>query len=109
MIKVRKDLTGMKFGRLTVICQVDDYIRPDGRHEAKWHCICDCEEHNEVDVISTHLKNGHTRSCGCYAKEICKQNGLSHMNNLIYNQKKYNNYDLTGEYGIGYKIGRAHV
>ena len=101
MVKVRKDLTGQKFGRLKVLYQIDDYIKPNGKHEARWHCICDCEEHNEVDVLGTHLKNGHTCSCGCYAKEVQRQNGLL-TKNLILKEKQYNTYNLTGEYGVGY-------
>ena len=38
MVKPRKDLTGMMFGRWTVIEQADDYINPAGRHYAKWLC-----------------------------------------------------------------------
>ena len=32
MVKVKKDLTGMVFGRLTVLEQVEDYICPQGVH-----------------------------------------------------------------------------
>lgn len=48
------DLTGQKFGRLTAI----KYL---GR--SHWLCRCDCGK--EVDVFVGHLKDGHTRSCGC--------------------------------------------
>lgn len=89
MAKV-KDLTGMKFGKLTVVKRVEDHIFPSGRRKSKWLCKCDCG--NEVTVIGTNLtkKNG-TQSCGCFAKE-----------NMSRVKKKYNTYDLTGEYGIGY-------
>ena len=30
MVKVRKDLTGQKFGSLTVVKQVEDYVSPGG-------------------------------------------------------------------------------
>lgn len=72
--KPKEDFTGMKFGRLTVICRANDYHYPNGRDQsAKWHCICDCDEHNFVDVKHSHLKNGVTLSCGCYSKECaCK-------------------------------------
>lgn len=89
MIKV-KDLTGMRFGRLTVVKRAEDYIEPSGRHRIKWLCKCDCG--NETIVIGNNLtkKNG-TKSCGCFAKE-----------NMSKIKKKYNTYDLTGEYGVGY-------
>lgn len=72
--KPKEDFTGMKFGRLTVICRANDYHCPNGRDvSAKWHCICDCDKHNLVDVKHSHLKCGSTLSCGCLNKEIAKQ------------------------------------
>ena len=53
-----KDLTGQKFNRLTVI----QYLS-----KSKWQCKCDCG--NIVEVQGGHLKNGHTKSCGCYNNE----------------------------------------
>lgn len=44
IVKVRKDLTGMKFERLTVIKQGDDYVETNGRRRARWWCLCDCEK-----------------------------------------------------------------
>ena len=46
---------------------------------------------NKVIVNSANLKNGNTKSCGCYNKERMREAN-----------KKYNKYDLSGEYGIGY-------
>lgn len=54
-----RDLTGMKFGRLTA-------IRATGKREKKyvvWECRCDCG--NIVLVRSGSLINGNTQSCGC--------------------------------------------
>lgn len=69
MVKVKNDLTGKVFGKLTVMYQVEDYICPrTGKHCAKWHCICSCNEHNEIDVMATSLTGGNTRSCGCIKK-----------------------------------------
>ena len=51
MVKVRENMTGWVMSehgvpdsRLTVIQQTEDYIRPDGRHEARWLCECSCKE-----------------------------------------------------------------
>lgn len=101
MVKVRKDLTGKVFGRLKVVKQSEDYIRPDGRHEAKWLCKCNCAENNYIEATTSHLNSCRTQSCGCLQKEIMIQNGLN-TNNLIPNEKRYNTYDLSGEYGVGY-------
>lgn len=65
MVKVRKDLTGMVFGKLTVIEQAEDYIAPSGQHFAKWLCECSCKKHTRLVVSGNNLKNGHTKSCGC--------------------------------------------
>lgn len=87
MVKVRKDLTGQNFGRLTVLCQAEDYVNPKGIHFAQWKCKCSCGNPNNIVVSAAHLKNGHTQSCGCLNIE-------SHIH--------HNVYDLSGEYGIGY-------
>ena len=59
MIKVQKDLTGQKFGRLTVIKQVEDYITKSNYRKAQWLCQCDCG--NVVEVVGSCLlqKHGH--------------------------------------------------
>lgn len=59
-----KDLTGQRFGRLTVIGRAgkanDGHIR--------WKCRCDCG--NECEVIGKDLRRGHTQSCGCLHKDV---------------------------------------
>jgi len=60
---VRVDLTGKRFGKLTVI----------GLHKKTktglsiWSCICDCGNHTKVR--HQHLQSGETKSCGCLTKE----------------------------------------
>lgn len=67
MIKVKNDLTGKKFGRLTVIKQVEDHVSPKGKHESKWLCGCECG--NTKEVLGRSLIYGLTLSCGCLSKE----------------------------------------
>ena len=57
------DLTGQKFGRLTVIKRAEN----KGKRVA-WLCKCECG--NEIVIIGSNLKNGSTKSCGCYKKEM---------------------------------------
>jgi hypothetical protein len=57
----RKDLTGEKFGRLTVIGV------GAGKKAKAWLCKCDCGE--DIVVITSKLNTGHTRSCGCLKSE----------------------------------------
>lgn len=61
MPRKRQDLTGRKFGRLTVI-EFDH-----SNHGAYWKCECDCG--NEIIVVASSLLNGSTQSCGCLNKE----------------------------------------
>lgn len=99
IIKVKEDLTGWKMwehgvpnSRLTVIKQVEDYIKPNGQHIAQWLCECNCKEHKQLNVRSDALKNGRIKSCGCLQIEQARENGL--------NNKKKNKYTLLKEYGI---------
>lgn len=64
-----KDLTGQKFGRLTVL----NHIYVDKKPYSRWLCRCDCG--NEVVRTRGDLTSGHSRSCGCLAKEeLIKRN-----------------------------------
>ena len=55
------DLTGQKFGNLTVVKRSSDTLgRSD---EAIWECLCDCG--NVVNVRGYSLRTGNTKSCGC--------------------------------------------
>lgn len=87
----RVDLVGQKFGKLTVLKRVENYIKPNGKQESQWLCECDCKDKTQIIVRGWCLNNKNTQSCGCLQKERASK---SH--------KKYNTYDLTGEYGIGY-------
>lgn len=42
MVKVKNDLTGQKFGHLTVIGRAADVITSRGDKEPRWLCRCDC-------------------------------------------------------------------
>ncbi len=87
------DLTGQRFGLLTVIRRDEDYISPNDRHEVQWLCQCDCE--NIKIVRGSSLKNNLTTSCGCRKRNMA-------IERLVNYNKKYNTYDLSGEYGIGF-------
>lgn len=82
-----KDLSGQKFGRLTVLERAPNKMLPCGQHQIMWKCKCDCG--NEVIVRGASLKNGATKSCGCYRGQ---------------KSREINTIDLTGirmsDYGI---------
>lgn len=83
-----RDLTGQRFGRLTAIKRVENYIYPNGYQEVQWLCKCDCG--NKIVVRGKALtKKKKTQSCGCLQREVVR---------------KFNEYDLTEEYGKGFLI-----
>lgn len=73
------DLTGQKFARLTVI------KRDMASKGVKWICRCDCG--NITSTTTCHLKDGHTRSCGCYSAEqtISRNMARGDIDNSKYN------------------------
>ena len=78
------DLTGKRFGYLTVIKRVAN----NQNGHVCWLCQCDCG--NTHITITYNLTHGLCRSCGCLNK-----------NRNLYNNI-YNRYDLDRDYGIGF-------
>lgn len=95
------DITGQKFGYLTVIERYD---------RKRWKCICECG--NETLSDSYQLRNGKARSCGCYHKEICsiqhKKHGMTktRLYRIFYKmhercyRKENDNYKYYGALGV---------
>lgn len=65
----RKDLTGQKFGKLTVIEMLYGY---NGTKVTKCLCNCDCGSKGVIRT-SYALEHGHDQSCGCMKKEIVRK------------------------------------
>lgn len=64
-----EDLTGQRFGKLTVLERASN-----GNHkQTRWLCRCDCG--NERIVQARSLKSGNTKSCGCLQKEKTTTHG----------------------------------
>lgn len=59
----RIDLTGQKFGKLTVIGIDNPHYTSGGNRVTMWKCICECG--NTLSVSNSNLKYGSTSSCGC--------------------------------------------
>lgn len=59
MPKALIDLTGMRFGKLTVI----SYHGLNKHRKRTWDCKCDCG--GKSIVTGSDLKNGHIKTCGC--------------------------------------------
>jgi hypothetical protein len=60
------DLTGKQFRRLRVKAYAQD---------RKWLCVCNCGALITVD--GSHLRRGHTKSCGCLRKQRMTKHGMS--------------------------------
>lgn len=69
-----KDMSGLKFGRLTVI----EFVGYDKYRSAQWKCKCDCG--NEVIVDGRCLRRSNTKSCGC----LNKDSHITHPNHKIH-------------------------
>lgn len=70
-----KDLTGQKFGMLTVTNEHESRVNDSGKRRTYWKCICDCG--NEKYIEASCLKKGNTVSCGCKKKKQFMTHGLS--------------------------------
>src|SRR5580692_10236978 len=57
------DLTGRRFGLITVIRRDNDYIDKNSNHTAGWWCRCDCG--TERRMRGSPLYTGGVKSCGC--------------------------------------------
>ena len=68
-----KDLTGQRFGRLTV---VERSPTKQGKHIC-WVCRCDCGKIVPL-VCGDNLKKGDIKSCGCLRREKMIKKNLKH-------------------------------
>jgi HNH endonuclease len=58
----RFDLIGQRFARLLVIERLDS----NAHAQQRWRCQCDCGA--MIVALTSGLRSGHTRSCGCYGR-----------------------------------------
>lgn len=88
-------MQGQKYGRLTVLKRDESVV---GR--GVWVCECDCG--NLHTVRGENLRNGRTRSCGCYQKEEMSSRTFKH--GLEYGSDDYKTHHkdlrLQRKYGI---------
>lgn len=85
------DLTGQKFGRLTVVKRVEDAITEKGNRFTQWLCSCDCGN-DDIVIFGSALtrKKRPTLSCGCLQRD--KVSGITK-----------NDYEFSNDgYVIGY-------
>ena len=63
-----KDITGQRFGMLTVMKRAGT----NKHRKALWKCKCDCGRTTVVSSVD--LVTGNTKSCGCLGKHYAKRN-----------------------------------
>lgn len=68
------DLTGQRFGRLTVLTR--EPRAPGTQGQARWLCKCDCGSIKTVG--SSALRHGLTRSCGCLLHDTLIARNTTH-------------------------------
>ena len=75
--KIKNEI-GMKFGRLTVLNEVEPeiyiYNKPDKTEKLnrrRYLCLCDCG--NKKVIQRSSLISGGTTSCGCFKKELSQK------------------------------------
>lgn len=66
------DLTGRRFGRLTVLARAAN----DSAGRVVWSCRCDCGARHDVKALN--LARGSTKSCGCYRREASAAKVTTH-------------------------------
>ena len=98
---------GDKFGKLTVIKELD--LRPHGTqgHNRRWYlCRCDCG--NICEAMGNAIKNGQKSSCGCLSskgelkiEQLLKDNNINYKREVIDNKllEQYNRR-LRFDFGI---------
>ena len=84
-----KDLTGKKFGELTVLEYDKEKSRKSG--QTYWKCKCSCGK--ECSVARKHLLDGSIKSCG----HTKRQNGLNHIDNFNGMRDRQNKYNTNLE------------
>jgi hypothetical protein len=63
-------ISGNKYGRLTIIKEVETHITKSGNKIRYVLCLCDCGK--EKIIRFSHILHQKTMSCGCYNRELIK-------------------------------------
>jgi len=72
-----EDITGKKYGRITVLERTDKFQN----HHSIWVCKCECGNIKEISKNS--LTSGNTVSCGCFHKEQLVISADKHLNKIL--------------------------
>lgn len=86
----KSDLTGKKFGRLTVLCETEPHITSGGHPQVRWMCACECGKRTVIKA--GHLRSGNTKSCGCLGPESSRALCLSRSTHGMRNHWLYKSW-----------------
>lgn len=109
----KKDLTGQKFGHLTVLKEALPHKQSKRTVKTKWECQCKCGKIVEIQTSNLTRSYGNTTSCGC---SVNITHGLTNhrlyhtwqaMNNRC-NNPNDPNYKRYGAKGV-YVCERWHI
>lgn len=92
-----KDLTGQRFGHLTVLKYLGSI---DSSRNTKYLVKCDCGK--EYEIYASNLTQGHAKSCGCIKESHGEMKIRSILNEnqiLFISQKKFNNFKYSDTKG----------
>ena len=67
---------GDTFGRLTIIKELEPHVYPSGNRRRIFLASCSCGSDPKSYRINE-LRNGHTKSCGCYNAERITSHGMN--------------------------------
>lgn len=79
------DLTGKRFGHLTVLGRAEDIIEPSGRHRVRWKCQCDC---GNICYVSRDNLGKSTISCGCHKNKSTSERFSAKLEGKIFGKLK---------------------
>ena len=78
---------GDKYGRLTIVKELERTYNIHNKLIRKVECICDCG--NIKHFILNEIRRGKTKSCGCFKNEIQKISNLKHGDKPINSKYRY--------------------
>lgn len=81
----RIDITGQRFGRLVV-------LEPSHIKDGKWWWRCQCDCGRETTTSGKYLRNGQTKSCGCFATDDKRARNTTH-GYTVHKRKKGKAFD----------------
>lgn len=84
-------LIGEQFGLLKVI----GFSGYNKNKQIMYKCECQCKDKTIVYTSYSDLKSGRKNHCGCLTKQRASDA-----------KRKYNTYDLSGEYGVGWTTNK---